>query len=83
MQNKRSSSSDAAKVRKKTRRGQKIRNKLQKFKVMYLNIRGMKAKFDSLLEKIDEIEPTVICITETHLLEIEEVITILLTNVFL
>ena len=40
---------------------------------MYLNIRGMKAKFDSLLEKIDEIEPTVICITETHLLEIEEV----------
>ena len=38
---------------------------------MYLNIRGLKSKLESLREKIDEIEPTVICITETHLLEKE------------
>ena len=38
---------------------------------MYLNIRGLKSKFDSLLTKVDEIEPAVICITETHLLETE------------
>ena len=40
---------------------------------MYLNIRGIKSKLDSLMEKIEEIEPAIICITETHLLEKEEI----------
>ena len=38
---------------------------------MYLNIRGLKSKYESFLEKVTEVEPTLICITETHLLEIE------------
>ncbi len=36
---------------------------------MYVNIRGYKSKFESLLEKIEEIEPTIFSITETHLME--------------
>ena len=40
---------------------------------MYHNIRGVKSKFDSLLDKVDEIEPTLLCITETHLLETEKI----------
>ena len=55
--------------KKRTRRGKKIRNKLQKFKVWYQNIRGLKSKMDSLLERIEEGKPTVVCITETHLLK--------------
>ena len=39
---------------------------------MYLNIRGIKSKFDSLLTKIEEIEPTIICLTETFLLQKEK-----------
>ena len=40
---------------------------------MYLNIRGLKSKMESLCEKIEEIQPTIICITETHLLKEENV----------
>ena len=35
---------------------------------MYLNIRGIKSKFDSLLTKVEEVQPAVLCLTETHLL---------------
>ena len=56
----------------KTRRGQMIRNKLKKFTVMYQNIRGAKSKYNSLLDKVEEIGPTLICLTETHLLDIEK-----------
>ena len=45
-----------------------------KFVVMYLNIRGLKSKIDSLQEKIEEVEPTIICITETHLSEAENIV---------
>ncbi len=63
---------EAAKSRKKkTRRGQRIKNKLKKFVVWYQNMRGLKSKFESLLDKIDEVSPTIICLTETHLLETE------------
>ena len=37
----------------------------------YLNIRGIKSKLESLKEKIEEFKPTIICITETHLLPTE------------
>ena len=56
---------------KKTRRSQCIRNKLKKFTVWYQNVRGLKTKFASLLEKIEEFEPTMVCITETHMLKDE------------
>ena len=38
---------------------------------MYVNIRGIKTKMESLYEKVQEIQPTLICITETHLLKKE------------
>ena len=38
---------------------------------MYLNIRGIKSKIRSLTNIVDEVEPTMICITETHLMEKE------------
>ncbi len=59
--------------KKRTRRGQKIKNKMKKFNVMYLNIRGMKSKYNSLLTKIEEEDPTMFCIAETHLIEEEEI----------
>jgi exonuclease III len=40
---------------------------MKKFTVWYQNIRGIKSKMESLTEKIEEHEPTVFCITETHL----------------
>ena len=39
---------------------------------MYVNIRGLKSKYESFLTKVQEVEPTIICITETHLIEKEE-----------
>lgn len=44
---------------------------MQKFTVWYQNIRGIKSKMESLMEKIEEYSPTVVCITETHLLDTE------------
>ena len=58
---------------KKVRRGNAIKNKLRKFKVWCQNIRGIKSKIDSLRDKIDEVQPTVICLTETRLIEDEDV----------
>ena len=52
---------------KKIRKGQPIKNKLKNFTVMYLNIRGIKSKLRSLINIVEEIQPTIICITETHL----------------
>ena len=55
-------------IPKQRRRGQKIKNKMKKFVLMYVNARGIKAKQASFLTKVDEIKPTIICITETHLI---------------
>ena len=43
-----------------------------RFKVWLHNVRGIKSKIESLKDKIDEVQPTVICITETHLAEAED-----------
>ena len=53
---------------RRTRRGQKVKNKMKKFKIWYQNIRGIKSKMESLMEKIEEYEPAILCITETHLM---------------
>ena len=39
---------------------------------MYLNVRGLKSKLESFIEKIMEVEPTVFCVTETRLHKDEE-----------
>ena len=55
--------------RKKIRKGQPITNRLKKFKVLYLNIRGIKSKISTLNDIIDEVTPTIFCVTETHLID--------------
>ena len=37
------------------------------------NIRGIKSKIDSLKDKIDEVGPDVVCITETHLIDDDKI----------
>ena len=59
------------KKQRKIRKGQPIKNRLRKFVVMYLNIRGIKSKLRSLINVVEEVQPTMICITETHLMEKE------------
>ena len=54
---------------KKVRRGRAIRNQLENFKIWFHNVRGVKSKINSLRDKIDEVEPSVICIVETHLMD--------------
>ena len=58
---------------KKRRKGQPIKNRLKKFSIYCLNIRGIKSKIDSLKNIIDEVQPTMFCITETHLIKKESV----------
>ena len=59
--------------RKKTRRGKPIQNQLKKFSLFYSNCRGLKSKSRSIRDIIDEKEPTIICLVETHLQEKEQV----------
>ena len=39
---------------------------------MYLNIRGIKSKIRSLNNIVEEVQPTIICITESHLMDEED-----------
>ena len=58
---------------RKRRKGQPIKNRLKKFKIYCINIRGIKSKISSLNNIIDEVQPTMFCITETHLMEKEKI----------
>ena len=62
-------------VKKKTRRSKKIKNALRKFTIVYQNIRGLKSKVDSVQELVDDCQPNLLCLVETHMQE-EEKITI-------
>ena len=54
--------------KKKVRRGGKaIKNKLKKFKVLYVNLRGYKSKRRSIEEIVEEERPTMLAFTETLL----------------
>ena len=54
-------------VKEKIRGSKKIKNRLRDLKIYYQNVRGLKSKTDSLAETIDDYEPTLICLIETHL----------------
>ena len=54
-------------VKEKIRRSKKVKNRLRDFKIYYQNVRGLKSKIHSLAETIDDYEPTLICLVETHL----------------
>ena len=55
------------------RRSKNIKNRLRDFKIYYQNGRGLKSKTDSLAETIDDYEPTLICLVETHLSKEEQI----------
>ena len=52
---------------RKTRRSRKIYNALQTFRILHVNISGLKSKVNSLADIIAEKYPSVICLVETHL----------------
>ena len=60
-------------VKKKTRRSKKIRNALQKFTIVYQNIKGLKSKVDSVQKLVDDCQPNLLCLVETHMQEEEEI----------
>ena len=60
-------------VKKKTRRSKKIKNALRKFTIVYQNIRGLKSKVDSVQEIVDDCQPNLLCLVETHMQEEEEI----------
>ena len=61
------------KEKKKVKRGKKIRRRLEKCKVLYSNLRGLKSKQLSLEEIIAEENPTIIALVETGLEQNEEI----------
>ena len=57
---------------KKVKRGKSIKDQLEKFRIFYVNMRGLKTKVKSSQEMIQEERPTLIALTETNLKEKEE-----------
>ena len=51
----------------------KDKKQTQRLQIYYENVRGLKSKIDSLAETIDDYEPTLICLVETHLLKEEQI----------
>ena len=41
--------------------------------MFYQNIKGIKSKVDSLTETVDDTNPTIICLVETHILKVKEI----------
>ena len=60
---------------KKVKRGRRIKKNLENFKILYVNIRGIKSKVKSLENIAQEEKPTLIAIAET-ILEAKEKIEI-------
>ena len=54
-------------TKRKTRRSNKNKNRFKNFCVYYNNIRGINSKITSLKDIVDEINPHIICLNETHL----------------
>ena len=59
--------------RRKVRRGQVKKNMHRNCKIYYVNVRGLKSKVESLGEILCKVNPTIICMTETHLGQEEKV----------
>jgi len=65
--------SDSISRKKKTRRGRKIKNELNKLEIYYQNVRGLKSKQKSLATMTKEKHPTIIALNETHLSKEENI----------
>ena len=55
------------------RRSKRIKNALKIFKIYYQNVQGLKSKLDALQEMIDDYQPSLVCIVETHKQKEEEI----------
>ena len=62
-----SRSSEKNNRKNKNRRSNKNKNRFKNFCVYYTNIRGVKSKITTLEEIVNEINPHIICLNETHL----------------
>lgn len=49
------------------------KNALKHLTIFYQNIKGMKSKLDSLTKSMDDTNPTIKCILETHMLTEEQI----------
>ena len=59
-------------TRKRVRRSKRIKNALKSFKIYYQNVSGLKSKLDSLQEMIDDYQPALVGIVETHMQKEEQ-----------
>ena len=67
-------STETKKIRKSNRsKSKNTKNALKNFKIYYQNVRGLKSKLDSLQEMIDDYQPALVCIVETHMQKEEEI----------
>ena len=55
------------------RRSKRIKNALRNFEIYHQNVRELKSKLDSLQEMIDNYQPSLVCIVETHMQKKEEI----------
>ena len=60
-------------TRKRVRRSKRIKIALKNFKTYYQNVGKLKSKLDSLQEMIDDYQPALVCIIETHMQKEEEI----------
>ena len=60
-------------TRKRVRRSKRIKNALKNFEICHCNVIGLKSKLDSLQEMIDDYQPALVCIVQTHMLKEEEI----------
>ena len=58
-------------IKKKIQRSKKMKNAQRNFTIVYQNIRGLKSKIDSVQELVDDCQPNLLCLVETHMQEEE------------
>ena len=59
--------------RRKQDKQKNIKNALTNFKAFYQNVRGLKSKVVSIMERFSDYQPILICLVETHLQKEEEI----------
>ena len=71
-EHRKSKESRAKEKRIKARRVKRIKNALKHFTIFYQNIRRINLEVDSLTETVDDTNPTIKCLVETHMLKEDE-----------
>ena len=53
--------------KKENKKTKEINNALRKFTIVYQNIRGLKSKVDPVQELVDNCQPNLLSLVETHI----------------